>query len=172
MKKIVVVRGGQEKPLVKDKDIFDSIIHLYMDSDLVNYHTIQNVNTDYFLGYEGGILAEGKYGGIVFTRDNGKKAVKLFQINYINTVKKESDITEAMRVFPSLIRNKNHGWKNIITQVLIHSDGKLGGYSQGCITVYPDQWSEFIDKFELGEIVEIELIRNPAWIAPAHYLGN
>lgn len=173
MKKLVIIRGGQREPLKKEKDSFDSVINVFLDDSLTKYQTIQNVNTDFFNGYHGGILAEGKYSGIVYDRaDTGRRAIKLFDRKYLSAVIMDSNITEPMRIFPSLIPNPNHNGKAVITQVLIHSDGQQGGYSNGCITIYPDQWAEFIKLFQLGEIVDIELIRAPGWKAPDFYQGK
>lgn len=173
MKKIVVIRGGQEKPLIKEKDTFDSVVMLYNDThDLRCSNVFFNFNSDFYNGYAGGIIAEGRYGGIVFDRPNGKRAVKLFQEFYLDVVTDEKEITENMRSFNSLIPNPNHANRKIITQVLIHEDGLNGGYSQGCITGYRPDFLQFISYFQLKEKMLIEIIRQPGWKAPAFYQGN
>lgn len=174
MKKLTICRGAMSRPLVKNFDVFDSVALIYnhQDDKTLSYR-IENFNTDFCNGYAGGILSEGNYGGVVYDRkDTGKRAIKLFGWGYIGMVQKEADITEPMRVFRSLIPNPNHANRRIITQVLIHADGEQGGYSNGCITGHPSVWADFISKFQLGEIIKIELVRYPSWKAPDYYQGN
>lgn len=172
MKKILIVRGGQSNPLRMAKDTFDSVIEVYADEDdKTPIKIIRDVNTDFANGYQGGIIAEGNYDGVVIDRaDTKRRCVKLFFSH--NKISSSDSITEEMRVFPSLIPNPNHNNKKIITQVLIHSDGFEGGYSQGCITIYPQEWNKFISIFLLNEFVKIEIVRNKNWTTPVFYLGN
>jgi hypothetical protein len=168
-KKIKIIRGGAIKPLVREKDTFDSV--LYVD-DGKKITMINHVNTDFCNGYNGGILAEGHYAGVFMERaDNKRLCFKLINYNDIDLVQDGGQISEAMRVFPSLIPNPNQGGDHVITQVLIHQDGYQGGWSHGCITIYYDDWEQFVKFFHLGEIVEIELTRFAGWVAPKFYQG-
>lgn len=169
MKKLKVIRGGQDKPLVREKDTFDSIIQITDTEDSTYNKTINNVNTDFCNGYKGGIIAEGIYAGIVFKRDNGKTAIKLYTIENLDKVKKADDVKESMRLFPSLIKNPNHSGQKIITQVLIHTDGENGGYSNGCITIHPSTWNLFISNFNYNEPMIVEIVRKENWKAPKIY---
>lgn len=169
--KVKVIRGGQVNPLIRQNDTFNSIIEIYGDDGRL-MKTVYNVNTDFCNGYKGGILAEGTYGGMVIDRkDNGKRAVKLFNYYYYDKIHKEADVWEPMRVFDSLIPNPNQGNKKLISQVLIHCDILLGGASHGCITIYPNDWLNFIQTFQLNDILTIEIVRAEGWKAPSIYQG-
>jgi hypothetical protein len=168
MRIIECVRGGQRKPLILNNDTFDSVINLY-DKYGTIIDTIYNVNTDFHNGYKGGILKEGTYFFICGLRkDTGKKVFYLTN----RLIEDISKMREKDRIFPSLIANPNHNMKYIITQLLIHGDGWQGGWSHGCITVYPAQWDKLIDKCNIGEFGVFKLIRDPNWAAPKIYQGN
>jgi hypothetical protein len=171
MKTICCIRGGQVHPLVKAKDSFDSKINVFDgDNQLLS---VPFVNTDFFNGYKGGILFEDNYAFICGTRsDTDQKVLFLFDQKYYDEVEKRSDLTEVMRVLPSIIPNPNHNGIRIITQVLIHCDGPEGGWSNGCQTIYPPYWKDFIDQFKTDEKGIYSLRRMDGWKAPEFYQGN
>lgn len=162
MKHIICNRGGNYFPFVRRNDTFDSMITV-KDKDGNNLRDILCVNTDFCNGYKGGILAEGDYWFVCGLRTSGAKVLYLADLKYKDEINKKDDLQESMRVLPSLIPNPNHDGKKIISQVLIHSDGYDGGWSHGCITIYPDSWSDFIKLFAIDETGLFTLDRDILW---------
>lgn len=164
------IRGAATQPIKALYDTFDSRIFIKEPKTEKLLTTIKAVNTDFCNGYAGGILAEGSYGFLCANRrDTGRKVLFLFQAEYLNEVNSLDDLTDEMRVLPSLIPNPNHDGKHIITNVLVHCDSISGGWSHGCITVYPDWWTTFILRFDIGDKGILRLSRAPEWIPPDYY---
>lgn len=172
MKTIMANRGGQIEPLKRKFDTFDSIITIY-DSAVKEIYSVPFANTDFCNGYNGGILAEGDYGFICGMRgDTNQKVIFLFDKKYYLVVNTREQLTEPMRVLPSLIPNPNNGNTKTITQVLVHCDGPEGGWSHGCQTVFPDYWQDFIDCFSINEKGIYCLDRADDWKVPSFYQGK
>lgn len=165
MKLINCIRGGSAFPVYKKYDTFDSTLEIINEAlSFKSIYYIPFVNTDFYNGYQGGILAEGEYGYICGIRqDKGTKCIFLFDKKYYDQVNSFNDVSYNMTVLPSLIPNPNHNKKMIISQVLIHSDGTEGGWSHGCQTIYPGYWDKFIELFKINEKGTYNLTRNPLW---------
>jgi hypothetical protein len=171
MKTLCGIRGGQIHPMIKKNDSFDSKLSVWEFNQMI--YDIPYFNTDFFNGYKGGILSEGDYAFICGNRSNsGQKVLFLFDQSYFDKVNVREDVTEQMRILPSLIQNPNHNGEKIISQVLIHCDGSEGGWSNGCQTIYPDYWNNFIDLFHINEKGIYSLRRQSGWIAPDYFQGN
>lgn len=163
MKHIICNRGGNYFPIVKKYDTFDSTI-MVKDQFGNVLRDILCVNTDFCNGYKGGILAEGDYWFVCGIRkDTNSKVLFLADLKYKDRISKLSDLQEYMRVLPSLISNPNQNGKKLISQVLVHSDGYDGGWSHGCITIYPDSWNDFIKLFDLDETGLFTMTRDILW---------
>jgi len=173
MKEIIVTRGGQKNPLIKEKDTFDSTIFVYNNNKLM--FTANYVNTDFCKGYKGGIIKECSCYGIFYKRASGKMAFQLYNENFkTKKVKVSSRDCLSLRdiTFTSLIPNPNQDMEKKIEAVLIHSDFYLGGASHGCITIYPEEFNKFVKLFKINEIVKVTITRDLNWTAPAIYEGN
>lgn len=169
---IEFLRGGSPKPLKAERDIFDSCCTVFNEDGRTLYNTAY-ANSDFCYGYHGGILKEGEYQYICGYRKDkpGKKVLYIFDRKYADQVKSLDDLTEKMRVLPSLIPNPNHAGNRIITQVLIHSDSEKGGGSHGCMTIYPVYYQRFIDLFAVDESGLLRLTRSSAWEPGEIYKG-
>jgi hypothetical protein len=62
----------------------------------------------------------------------------------------------------SILPNHNHGMKHILTEIFVHKGETVSWRgSAGCCTIHPDYWVQFINNFELDEIVMIEIKGKP-----------
>lgn len=174
-KRILINRGGQIKPLtLKNGDKYDSLIHLYNPDGKI-IHTVPYVNTDYTIAAagKGGIIAEGQdLGGIVGRRKNGAVAIWIVRREFIGRLKKLEDMTLPMTVIKSLVPNPNQDGTDIIDLAMIHAGGYYQDNSLACITNHPDYHSKLMNFFQVGETMEIDLVRNTGWTAPDFYEGK
>ncbi len=93
MKTIEIIRGGQSVPKFVEKDVFDSVINVLHPGGYQQHY--KYVNTDFYIGYKGGILAEGDYAGICCNRkSNGKKVIYIFDNYYFDVVNSLEDLNE------------------------------------------------------------------------------
>jgi hypothetical protein len=172
-KRLRVVRGGSLFPDQRTRDTFNSTMEILALPDLVPIHSNFQLNTDFANGVRGGILAEGVFGWICgFRRDNGKKAIFIFNRLNFDQVHTIADLTLEMRTLPSLIANPNHSGEKKVSCILIHGDFLEGGGSLACFTFQPRGWHSFIDLFHENEKGLLELVRSPDWKAPDYYGGN
>lgn len=164
-------RGGQQKPKVlKTGDKYDSIIYIYDDGALIK--TFPYVNTDMSINFKNksGILSEGTYAYLCTETDKLGKSLILFNQKFYNEVKSIDDITTEMQTLPSLIPNPN--WKNqyIMRSIFVHKGGTLEwDWSQGCVTIFGDDYNDFIQLFKMGEKGLFEMTRAAWWKEPAVY---
>ena len=142
-------------------------------------YTADFVNTDPSVNWagKGGVVAESvdqdKPLYFICGRrpDNGKNVLYIFKADEsrYKSIVTIDDLTDEDRTLKSLIPNPGHGGQYIITQVLFHSimsDGS-GDASQGCFTA--DNFTNFINLFELGDKGKFEIIRAGAWNVPDEY---
>lgn len=170
MKIIKIYRKSLEFPLqLANGDKYDSLIEVYEKNNrrekLIN--TTPFVNTDYTEGYNGGMMAEGRYKFICGLHKNSYKALNVVR-NDINedrwnSINDYTKLSYEDRTLPSLLPNPNHGDKKIITYINIHRGGINWDWSHGCITIVSNQylrnyWNEFIGNFNYGEKGIIELV--------------
>lgn len=171
MKKILIVRGGNTDPIILNNgDKYDSYIEVYKEDCTIEL-TVPHVNTDFTNLYNGGILSEGIYAGIV-GKHKGKKAINVFDFNAIDKVMEPSDLTEKNRTLPSLIKNPNNNMLPVIKYINIHQGGTEWDWSHGCITIYHNVWNDFINLFKNNDKVVIEIIRREGWSVPNFYQGR
>lgn len=173
MKNIIIDRGGQKEPKVLiSGDKYDSVLTLYdNDKELMK---LEYVNTDHSLTKEGGVLAEGKYGGIVFNRPKNKgKAILLYDYKYFDKISTINEVWKYGTIVPSLVGNPNHNNKKVMESILIHKGGTSEwDWSEGCITVYGLLYDSFISLFEMDEKVIVTLTRNTNFNPPSFYNGK
>lgn len=172
MKRIEIIRGGQSSPMVlQNGDRYDSQAKVYDDTgELV--HTAQYVNTDFTIGYQGGIIAESRdLAGLVVSNEKRGKHIRIFKRKYIDKVRTPDEWYDYNRL-DSLIPNPNHNNEAWIELALYHRGGYRTDGSHACITQHPDHYPAVMDQFENGERVLIDLIRTPGWTAPAAYKGK
>lgn len=158
MKRIAIIRGDRETPLVlPNGDAYDSTLILSDENGKTLFWT-GNVNTDHTVNYRGGILAEGEYYAICGKRTNGTFALWLYDKRY-GVVKRREELPEKAYYLPSLVPNPNHNGQKIIAYVLIHQGGLTWDWSHGCITILGEHFDRFISFFEIGEVAEVILKR-------------
>jgi hypothetical protein len=152
MKIVEFIRGGSPFPYTGKRDTFDSLCIVIDNSTNTEVFNSTLANTTFANGYKGGILKNGVYGYICdYRQDNGKKVLHICNKDCLPNITHSTDLTNGNRTLPSLIPNPNHDNQCIISATLVHGDGLEGGYSQGCLTIHPNNWQKFIDKFEIGE---------------------
>lgn len=163
MKTIRIARKGSEKPYrLENGDIYDSKLTVE-DSNGREIYVSNRVNTDSTIGYKGGLLQTGIYYAIVGLHKGMYKALKLFRMvspERLANIKTESDLTEAERTLPSAIPNPNHAGEFVIQLVNIHKGGSKWDWSHGCITIYIDDWNEFINCFDSNEVCKVLLTQS------------
>jgi hypothetical protein len=174
-KRILINRGGQVHPMIlKSGDQYDSVIQVYNPDGKVIL-TSPYVNTDYTIGTagKGGIIAEGQeLAGIVGRRKTGVPAIWIFRREFIGQVRKIEDMTQDMTVIKSLVPNPNHDNRLEVAITMIHAGGLTRDNSLACVTVHPDYYTKLMDLFRVGDTMEIDVVRNRGWIAPAFYEGR
>jgi hypothetical protein len=180
-KTVRIIRGGQPYPLVMDNgDKYDSVAILTDEKGQILYID-PLVNTDFTVGYKGGIIAEGTYYAIAGTHKGKYRSLKLFTLlegQKLSDIKSEDNLTLKNRTFPSLIPNPNHNNRKSITLVSDHGggwdnydmNGKLintsWDFSNGCMSRPSWTYGKWISHFQPGEIVRYIIERSPLWILP------
>ncbi|NPV38305.1 MAG: hypothetical protein HPY78_03405 [Brevinematales bacterium] len=158
MKRISIIRGDREKPLVlPNGDMYDSTLILSDENEKTLFWT-GNVNTDHTVGYKGGILAEGEYYAICGKRQNGTLALYLYDKRY-GIVRRKEDLPDKAYYLPSLIPNPNHNGQKIMAYILIHQGGTTWDWSHGCLTILGEDWEKFIKHFRVDETALVCLKR-------------
>ena len=155
MKEILIIRGDIEKPFIlPNGDKYDSTLILQEETENLFEGKKEKtlfytgyVNTDHTVNYQGGILAEGEYLGICGTRNDGTKAIWLYNKKF-GYVKRKEELPEEAFILPSLVPNPNHNQKKIISYVLIHKGGQNWDWSHGCITILGKHFDNFISFFK------------------------
>lgn len=171
MKVLKCQRGGQQKPkILKTGDRYDSILYVFNDGSLIK--TFPYINTDMSEKYKNhaGILSEATYAYLCTETDKLGKSLILFNQKFYDDVKSIDDITDEMQTLPSLISNPNQNNQYIMKSIFIHKGGTSEwDWSQGCQTIYGDDWPDFIGLFKMGEKGLYELSRSKWWTPPAIY---
>lgn len=171
MKLIKCQRGGQQKPKVlQTGDKYDSLMYVYDQGALVR--AVPYVNTDMSERYKkhAGILSEGTYAYLCTETDKLGKSLILFNQKFYDEVKSIDDITTEMQTLPSLIPNPNQKNQYIMRSIFVHKGGTSEwDWSQGCITIFGDDYNDFIQLFKMGEKGLFEITRAAWWKEPAVY---
>lgn len=155
-------RKSQKPYKLPNGDVYDSRLIL-IDGEGNAVFTTDQVNVDPTVGYKGGLLAPGKYKGIMGYRWNamtnawnGKRVIKLFSADLNRT--DHRNLSDADQILPSAIPNPNHDGRKVIQYAQIHSGGWQGDHSAGCITLLPSEWDKFAAMIADNEVVHVELI--------------
>jgi len=104
-------------------------------------------------------LKNGHYFGIVGSMKRQKKAIMIFNVSVpIEKIASTNDIINnyySALTLPTVHENPLHNHKNIAVGLWLHDGGFNYDWSAGCITIRKDYYQEFIDHFEMDEIIEI-----------------
>ena len=161
MKTIKVYRGGSKSPKkLPNGDLYDSALEVLDQKGNALFRS-ELVNTDPTTGFKGGILSAGNYYFIIGMHKGKYAAPILFKLvddKRFERIKQKNDLTIGERTFPSKIPNPVQKDKKIMTCVNIHKGGNSSDFSNGCITIYKEEWKSFISHFEIGEKGKVEVI--------------
>lgn len=149
--KLVINRGGSQNPIkYKNGDIFDSTADFF-DSDGNNvFHTdhVSTIPSKLLFGVDQitkhGIISTGDYCGIWCNNSMLGWHFAFFQTQYYDQVNSHDDLTEEMMTFVSIKENPSMNNKYKISEVCFHDATWVNNGSEGCQTVYPDDWAEIL----------------------------
>ena len=174
LKKVTVNRGKSSVNFKTTKgDVYTDTLKVYSKSNKKIYFT-NYANSDPTINYAGGIIEEGIYLGLIGDHKGKYSEVKLFnadsieRVKYImglvgkaKTPKKKNSVWRKLlgeeRTFISKISNPNHRNKKIIKYVNVHKGGYSNDFSGGCLTILKTNYKRFIDLFNDGEILIVEI---------------
>ena len=141
MKTLLLCRGKSQRPYpLPNGDVYDSTGEL-VDQAGASLWKSDHVNTDSTVTYKGGMLAPISCLGIVGDRITStgakKKGILLFQLLRPYDVPPVSvdEVSEQMKILPSLIPNPNHNNERWVSHVWVHAGGITWNFSHACQTV-------------------------------------
>jgi hypothetical protein len=154
MKKIEIYSHINRKCIVlPNGDKYDSRLELYDDEGKLVFET-NNVNVDSSNNYNYKVeLKNGEYAGIVGLHRGEYPAIFVFKKDGLEKVNSISDFSKLynLRILESLYSNPNHNGNTIVIGVNIHKGGSKWDWSAGCITIYKDDYENFIKYFKMNE---------------------
>jgi hypothetical protein len=160
MKFMKISRGKSTNPMtLVNNDKYDSTMDICQDGKIIYHSDLVNTDPTLLDQAKGGLLAPGQYYGIVGTKQYGQKAIWLFDkstdLDKINT---RNDLTDDMVTLPSLKPNQSAGGAMTMQYILIHMGGYRQDYSEGCMTVHPDDWARLLPLLAINEKVLVQLV--------------
>lgn len=172
------IRGGNWAFAMRcdNGDLLDSSLYIFKAG--IVKEEFHFVNTDFSIGYKGGILSEGIYDFIIGLHGKNKIiSAFICKNNSLNKNSKWDKLIEEQITVESLVPNPNHGGKKILTAVRIHKtygdwdgDGSPDADgSKGCISIYYKDYWKFENSFELNDMGKFKLERDPDWEAGKIY---
>jgi hypothetical protein len=174
-KTIIITRGGSSNIITTScGDLYDSMLDVMDDigNNLLHLDHISTIPSKLLFGKDQlslhGIIKEGNYGAIFCNNSTLGNHFCLFQSQYFDQIKTRDDVNDNMIIFPSLIPNPSNNNGMFINSVNLHIGGKESNYSEGCITVYPDDFTKLNNMFNINDKIKIIILRSPEWIIPTN----
>lgn len=157
MKKIIIISHklskGKEMIVCKNGDLYDSEISVRDETGKILWEGICNVDSTNNLRHKVEII-DGEYKGIVGLHKGKYKAILIYQSD--RKIINWQTLTDKERTLITKEPNPRQGGSCIARYINIHKGGDEWDWSEGCITIYYSLYNDFINLFELNEVVSIE----------------